>query len=81
MFATIFGSKEANHIWFTEVTLISQHGLGISTLNNDKGRILEELFGWEPMYNSAYIRKLSLKTWINVVYGTMTEINRFSNIF
>ena len=61
------------HLKFNNLTLISPHGLP-GELESDPLR--EELLGTEHCYNEQDHAKISLRSWVSVVYGKMTKIDR-----
>ncbi|XP_032670989.1 cilia- and flagella-associated protein 61-like, partial [Odontomachus brunneus] len=58
---------------YTNLTLISPHGL---PFDNKRSCTEISLLPFCGTFCSEYRRCVALRTWINVVYGTMTAINR-----
>ncbi|BFZ07341.1 hypothetical protein BsWGS_10380 [Bradybaena similaris] len=61
------------HLRFNNLTLISPHGIPGDLPPSE----LREMFlGQSYCYNHSDYAKMALRTWVNVVYGKMTSINR-----
>lgn len=61
------------HLRFNNLTLISPHGLP-GELPPDELR--DQMLGSDFCYDQDSYARISLRTWINVVYGKMTNIDR-----
>ncbi|CAG5133003.1 unnamed protein product, partial [Candidula unifasciata] len=61
------------HLRFNNVTLISPHGIPGDLPPNE---IMELFLSHSYCYNHGDYAKMALRTWVNVVYGKMTSINR-----
>jgi NADH dehydrogenase FAD-containing subunit len=61
------------HLRFNNVTLVSPRGLP-GELEYDL--IRDQMLSKTMNYNHASLAAMSLRTWINVVYGKMTSIDR-----
>ncbi|XP_064621787.1 cilia- and flagella-associated protein 61-like isoform X2 [Lineus longissimus] len=61
------------HLRFNNLTLISPHGLP-GELPPDELR--DSMLGSSLAYDQDDYTKISLRTWVNVVYGSMTAIDR-----
>ncbi|RLU19878.1 hypothetical protein DMN91_008437, partial [Ooceraea biroi] len=62
-----------NYTQFTNLTLISPHGL---PFDNKRSRAEARLLTFRGRFCSEYRRSVAARTWINIVHGTMVAINR-----
>lgn len=67
-------SPDSDGVWFTQLTLISPMGLRASEIDMESE--LAEAFCGEEHYTPAHVRRLAFGTWVNVMHGKMTQINR-----
>lgn len=61
---------------FTNITLVASHGLP-NEMTPHEAR--DAMIRHSGKYKHVYIKKLGLHTYINIVYGCMTSINRSVN--
>ncbi|OWF50418.1 cilia- and flagella-associated protein 61-like isoform X2 [Mizuhopecten yessoensis] len=61
------------HLRFHNLTLISPHGLPGEMAPDE---VRDQMLGNSFCYNQNEFSKTSLRTWVNVVYGKMTAIDR-----
>ena len=55
------------------ITWVSPHGIGTEMIPHEARDLM---FPFRGKYNRRYQVQLNLQTYVNVVYGVMTEINR-----
>ena len=68
----LFGTS-STYLTFTNVTLVSPHGLpGECEIDQNS----KNLFVYNGHYGSTYMAKLNLRSYVNIVYGKMTAINK-----
>ncbi|XP_011691947.1 PREDICTED: LOW QUALITY PROTEIN: cilia- and flagella-associated protein 61-like [Wasmannia auropunctata] len=60
----------------TNVTLISPHGIPFDNNESNRADYCGCLLPFRGRFHSRYRRCVAARTWINIVYGTMTAINR-----
>lgn len=70
---TLFFSKLGQKYWFTNITLITSNDLPDS--HDETLDTVEDLFR-VPTYTRKYLQKLCLPTWVNILVGQVTQIDR-----
>uniref|UniRef100_A0A1B6DB85 Uncharacterized protein n=1 Tax=Clastoptera arizonana TaxID=38151 RepID=A0A1B6DB85_9HEMI len=61
------------HYVYTNITLVAKNGLPNEMQPH---QVRDAMFQQRSKYKHEYINKLGLRTYVNIVYGMMTEINR-----
>ncbi|XP_025154418.1 cilia- and flagella-associated protein 61 [Harpegnathos saltator] len=59
---------------YTNLTLISPHGL---PFDKERSPVETSLLPFRGTFCPEYRRCVAVRTWVNIVYGTMTAINRY----
>ena len=68
----LFGSS-STYLTFNNITLVSPHGLP-GEYEIDK--YSKKLFVYNGYYDASYMVKLNLRSYINIIYGKLTAINK-----
>lgn len=66
--------KHCSHMYFANITLISPNGLGYDAYADESE--LEESFICDPTFTTSYVGRLAIPTWVNVVNGFVSRIDR-----
>ncbi|XP_069686170.1 cilia- and flagella-associated protein 61-like [Periplaneta americana] len=70
---TLLFNSSSTYLSFNNITLVARHGI---PGDSDATKISNKLIIYEGHYNSQYLSMLNLRTWVNLIYGIMTAINR-----
>lgn len=73
----IFGQKNMR-LLFTSLTLCSTYGF--SEFDAQNVDPMAEMFRLSSIYSEEYTRRLSFRSWVNIIFGTMTAINRYVSV-
>lgn len=66
--------EECKDMYFTSITLISPNGLATSVFTDLSAEAKE--FDFKDAYTPDYVKRLHLRTWVNVIHGSISRINR-----
>lgn len=71
-------NERARNVYLSNLTLISPYGFFEYEFENFSELAMK--FQYQGRYTPDYVKRLGLRSWVNLVYGTMTGIDRYERL-